>query len=57
MPDMAQERAVGLVELLAPVLPLDVVRLRHIDGDHPVGVAREHRRRARLPQIRQKGKG
>ena len=57
MPDMPQERAGGLVELLSPVLPLDVVRLRHIDGDHPIGAAREHRPCVRLPRIREKGKG
>src|SRR4029453_10500073 len=38
MPDMAQERAGGLVELLPPALALDVVGLRHMDGDHPIGV-------------------
>ncbi len=57
MPDMAQEGAVGLVELLPPVLPLDVVRLCHSDGDHPIGVASEHRRRARPHRIREEGKG
>ena len=43
MAEMAQEGTVGLVELVPPLLPLHVVRLRHIDRDYSVVVAGEHR--------------
>src|SRR6266705_4528995 len=43
MAEMAQEGTVGLVELVPPLLPLHVDRLRHIDRDYSVVVAGEHR--------------
>ena len=43
MAEMAQEGTVGFVQLVPPLLPLHVVRLRHINCDHPVVVAGEHR--------------
>ena len=40
-----------LVERRPPLLPLRIVGLRDVDGDHPVGVAGEHRR----PAVRRVG--
>jgi hypothetical protein len=46
MPDfvteMAQEGAIGLVQLEPPLFALRVVRLRHIDGDDPIGIPGEY---------------
>ena len=43
MAEMAQEGTVGLVQLMPSLLPLHVVRFRHINRDHPVVVAGKHR--------------
>src|SRR6266851_3652256 len=40
---VAQEGAIRFVHLAPPLLPLRVVGLCHVDGDHPVAVPSQHR--------------
>src|SRR5215207_10316729 len=59
MPEVAEQRPIGLAHGLAPALPLGVVGLSDVDGDQAVVVARQDGRRQRRPfgRIGQKVEG
>ena len=56
VPEMAEQRAVGLAHGLALALALGVVGFRNIEGDEPAGVPGDDRRRLRRSIGRRRGK-